>query len=357
VTFGYLVAMDSPSGRTDNDFHWGTTLWHEMAHVFTLETTNHLVPRWFSEGVSVFEEWATGPLTGRHIPLHVLQAMADDRFLGVAELDSGFIRPTYENQVMVSYMQAGLICQFIGERWGQDALVAMLRSFADGGDTPAAIDAALGLTPDAFDTVFEEHIAAEFGRTLDNLEIWQQRLGSAYESAERGDWTSALESATEAAELVPDYVGEGNAYLLIAKAHDELDEADAAVTTLEHYAALGGHDVSALRSLARRLDERGRRPEAIAVLEDLLGVVPLDIDVHEELGDWLMAESQNEEALREYEAVLALDPIDRAAAHYRLATAYRALDDAAKTREHLLYALEIAPHFREAQQLLLEIAR
>ena len=71
VTFGYLVAMDSPSGRDDNDFHWGTTLWHEMAHVFTLEATNHLVPRWFSEGISVYEEWTTGPLTGRHIPLNV----------------------------------------------------------------------------------------------------------------------------------------------------------------------------------------------------------------------------------------------------------------------------------------------
>ena len=56
VTFGYVVAMDSPTGRADASFHWGTTLWHEMAHVFTLEATNHLVPRWFSEGVSVYEE-------------------------------------------------------------------------------------------------------------------------------------------------------------------------------------------------------------------------------------------------------------------------------------------------------------
>ena len=107
VTFGYLVAMDSPTGRADADFHWGTTLWHEMAHVFTLEATNHLVPRWFSEGVSVFEEWSTGPLPGRHIPLPVLQAIKADKFLPIADLDRGFIRPTYEAQVIVSYMQAG----------------------------------------------------------------------------------------------------------------------------------------------------------------------------------------------------------------------------------------------------------
>ncbi|HEY9183081.1 MAG TPA: tetratricopeptide repeat protein, partial [Gammaproteobacteria bacterium] len=86
VTFGYLVAMDSPTGRADASFHWGTTLWHEMAHVFTLEATNHLVPRWFSEGVSVFEEWSTGPLPGRHIPVPVLEAIKADKFLPIADL-------------------------------------------------------------------------------------------------------------------------------------------------------------------------------------------------------------------------------------------------------------------------------
>ena len=141
--------MDSPTGRADDDFHWGTTLWHEMAHVFTLEATNHLVPRWFSEGVSVYEEWSTGPLPGRHIPLPVLAAIKEDKFLPVAELDRGFIRPTYEAQVIVSYMQAGLICEYIAGRFGQEALARMLEEFRDGKDTAQAIQAALGISPGA----------------------------------------------------------------------------------------------------------------------------------------------------------------------------------------------------------------
>ena len=48
VTFGHVVAMDSPSARAGGDFHWGSTLWHEMAHVFTLSATGHRVPRWLS---------------------------------------------------------------------------------------------------------------------------------------------------------------------------------------------------------------------------------------------------------------------------------------------------------------------
>jgi Tfp pilus assembly protein PilF len=50
-------------------------------------------------------------------------------------------------------------------------------------------------------------------------------------------------------------------------------------------------------------------------------------------------------------------PQDMADAHYRLAKAYFAASDKTSSREHLLYALEIAPHYREAQQLLLEVVR
>ena len=67
VTFGYLTAMDSPKARPAGEFHWGSTLWHEIAHVFTLEATGHRLPRWFSEGLSVYEEWNTGPLPDRRV--------------------------------------------------------------------------------------------------------------------------------------------------------------------------------------------------------------------------------------------------------------------------------------------------
>ncbi len=56
VTFGEVVAMDSPSARKPGDFNWGATLWHEMSHVFILTATNHRVPRWFTEGLAVHEE-------------------------------------------------------------------------------------------------------------------------------------------------------------------------------------------------------------------------------------------------------------------------------------------------------------
>jgi hypothetical protein len=357
VTFGYVVAMDSPTGRADADFHWGTTLWHEMAHVFTLEATNHLVPRWFSEGISVYEEWSTGPLPGRHIPIPVLMAIKEDKFLAVAELDRGFIRPTYEAQVIVSYMQAGLICEYIAGRWGQTALEGMLDGFAAGKDTAQTVTDVLGISPTQFDEGFAGYVDAELGATIDQLESWQEKQAEVRDAIEREDWRLVVAQAAEAIALYPDYVDEGSAYLAKAAAHRDLNETALGTDTLLDYRRRGGHDPDALFALARALTTAGRKDEAIAAYKDLLMVAPLRSGVHQEFGDLLASEGRFSEALLEYKALLAMNPQDLADAHYRLAKTYVALEDKAKGREHLLYALEIAPHYREAQQLLLEVVR
>jgi tetratricopeptide (TPR) repeat protein len=357
VTFGYVVAMDSPTGRADADFHWGTTLWHEMAHVFTLEATNHLVPRWFSEGISVYEEWSTGPLPGRHIPVPVLMAIKEDKLLPVAELDRGFIRPTYEAQVIVSYMQAGLVCEYVAGRYGQAALEGMLDGFAAGKDTAEVVSDVLGISPSQFDEGFAGYVEQELGPTIAQLESWQDKQAELGEAIEEADWRLVVAKAAEAIALYPDYVDEGSAYLAKAGAHRELGETALGTDTLLEYRRRGGHDPDALSALARALTTAGRNDEAIATYKDLLMVAPLRSGVHLEFGDLLAAGGRSSEALLEYKALLAMNPQDLADAHYRLAKTYVALADRAKGREHLLYALEIAPHYREAQQLLLEIVR
>ncbi|HVS23303.1 MAG TPA: tetratricopeptide repeat protein [Gammaproteobacteria bacterium] len=357
VTFGYLVAMDSPTGRADSDFHWGTTLWHEMAHVFTLEKTKHLVPRWFSEGVSVYEEWTTGPLPGRHIPLAVFKAIKDDKFLPIAELDRGFIRPMYESQVIVSYMQAGLTCEYIALRWGQQALRAMLDEYAAGKDTTAAIEAALKVSPQQFDEDFAGYVQAQVGKAAANLEPWTKAAKEAQQAFLDKDWKSAAAAATRAIDLIPEYVDENSPYLIKARASRELGDEELATATLLDYRRLGGHDPAALLSLAKTLAAKGRNDAAIGVLDDVLMVAPLREEVHAELGDRLLAAGDAKRAVKEYQALLAMNPHDLATAHFRLAKAYLAAEDRAKGREQLLYALEIAPGFREAQQLLLEIVR
>src|ERR1700681_3959131 len=130
VTFGEVVAMDSPSARPPGDFHWASTLRHEMSHVFILTATNHRVPRWFTEGLAVHEETEASPEWGDPITPDVLAALRDKKLLPIADLDRGFVRPDYPAQVIVSYFEAGRICDYIQSRWGADKLLERGTSFA-----------------------------------------------------------------------------------------------------------------------------------------------------------------------------------------------------------------------------------
>jgi len=360
VTFGYLVAMDSPSGRKPGTFHWGTTLWHEMAHVFTLEATNHLVPRWFSEGVSMYEEWEARPNWGEQISPDFIHAFHEKKLLPVADLDEGFIRPSYPQQIAVSYFQAGLICRLIDREWGPEKLVVMLREFAKPSMTTAqAIRTALGVEPEEFDERFKVYLNKRLGALAEKegLEEWRAELKKSLAAGREKDWAKVIELAPKAKELYPYYVESGNPYVLLSEAYEETGARDKAIAELEQYRDQGGRQPETLKKLAGWLEEAGRRDDSIRTLVDVLYIWPNDEELHVKLGEQLMAAGRSREALREYSAALAMGPIDKAAAHYRLAEAYYKLSDRPQTRRHLLYALEAAPGFRPAQKLLLEITK
>jgi tetratricopeptide (TPR) repeat protein len=356
ATFGYVIAMDSPSGRPPEQFQWGTTLWHEMAHVFTLEATDHLVPRWYSEGISVFEEWRSGPNPGVRIPMSVYKAMQDDLFLPIAGLDEGFVRPTYDEQVIVSYMQAGLVCDFIERRFGGDKLQDMLSAFREGQTTAEAIELVTGLAPGNFDDAFAEFVADEHGNALENLENWHHKQSEIGRKMQAEEWRDAIKLATELTEIIPDYIEPDSPWLAIARAHNELGERRQALAALETFRRNGGYDPTALKRLGHWLVEAGRNEDAIDAFRSVMLVDPLDVELHGELGDLLLGADRAAEARREYEIALSLEPHDMATAWYRLAQAEYALGNIEVSQAHLLQALDVAPHFRPAQRLLLEIA-
>ena len=161
VTFGYAVAMDSPSGRKPGTFHWASTLWHEMSHVYTLTATGHRVPRWFTEGLAVHEETAISPDWGDRLSPDVIDAIKNKKLLPVAELDRGFVHPVSPPQVIVSYFQAGRICDYINEKWGWDTLLAMLHDFGAGEETSAVVRKELKIEPEEFDKRFLAYVEAD----------------------------------------------------------------------------------------------------------------------------------------------------------------------------------------------------
>lgn len=355
VTFGYVTAMDSPRARSEGDFHWGTTLWHELAHVFTLEMSNHLLPRWFSEGLSVYEEWHTGPLASRELPMSVLERMAGDELLPIASLDDGFVRPTYEGQVGVSYMQAGLVCTYIAERWGHQKLVDMLNQFGKGAKTVDVLRRQLEIGADEFDKAFDAHLQARYGELLTDLDGLRLLPIQIDRLLDDQRWPEAGDLAESLIELYPAAVGPGNGYIRLARARMGRGLHDQALETLLSWHEAGGYDPDQLVALADQLEAAGRTDDVITVLESLNWVAPDRQNEHQRLGRYYLKAKRSAQALREFNALINHGQGDLGAAWFGRAQSLMLLGDDSAARRALLTSLEIAPFYRPAQRMLLEI--
>ncbi|MEE9321640.1 MAG: tetratricopeptide repeat protein [Granulosicoccus sp.] len=355
VTFGYLTAMDSPKARPAGDFHWGSTLWHEIAHVYTLEATNHRLPRWLSEGLSVYEEWNTGPLADRGLPMDTLDALKSGRFLPIEELDSGFVRPSYQGQVNVSYMQAGLICDFIATRWGHPALVTLLNSFGAREPVSVAIKTAIELSPKEFDIEFNRYLISTYGDLLDSLDRYRSASRQLTQAVEMEDWVSVEALSRDLIRRYPARISANGPYEILAAAQREQGDTAGAIDTLLAWHERGGHQPVALKELAEVLREEGRDNDAASVMESLNWVSPYATEEHSLLGNHYLAQREPKLAQREFDALLGLQPEDPVEAHFGKARAALQLEDTVTARQQVLYALENAPFFRPAQRLLIEL--
>jgi tetratricopeptide (TPR) repeat protein len=357
VTFGYVVAMDSPSGRPPGTFHWASTMWHELSHVYVLNMTNFRVPRWFTEGLAVHEETAVSPEWGDRLDPPVIMAIKDKKLLPVAELDRGFVRPDYPNQVIVSYFEAGRMCDYIDREWGWPKLLAMIHDFAAGASTPEAIEKELGVKPEEFDKRFLAALDAETRKTVDGFDRWRTQLKEVAAEYKAADYDGMIRDASAIRDIYPDYVETGNVYQFLADGYLAKGDKKAAIAELERYAKVGGRSPDTLKQLATLLEEAGNRKEAAEVLDRLNYIQPIDEDLHRRLGDLWLGLGNTAGAIREYQAVLAKSPTDPAASHFNLAKAYRAANRPDAAKDELLLSLEAAPGFRPAQRMLLELSK
>jgi len=351
ATFGDVVVMDGPGAKSIYEgFDWSSALWHEMAHVVTLNATDNLVARWFSEGISVFEEWRFGPAMRTSLPLNFLEAWQDGRLLPVADLDEGFIRPTYEGQVMVSYVQSGLICQLISEQY-PGGLSRMLKVYRDGGDSQAAIRRGLAVEPAQLDESLRHYLQQHWGAVGAGLEAFAELQDAAQAALQEEDWAQSLEQARLAVQLYPGYVEPGSPYVTAVRAAAELGDSEQQLRLSRAYFAAGGRHPAVLSELAGKTTGE----EQLAVLNAQALALPLQIGLREQLARALLDADQPAAAAEQYRAVLSLEPHDRAAAHYQLATALNATGNRADARQQVLLALEIAPRYPEALSLLVEL--
>lgn len=356
VTFGTVVAMDSPSGRKPGAFHWASTLWHELDHVYVLTATQHRVPRWFAEGMAMHEETANNPEWGDRFSVEGITAIRDKKLLPIATLDAGFVRPKYPAQVTVSYFQAGKICDYIKERWGFDKLLEMMNAFGAKQTTEQIVEQKLGMKPEQFDIEFLAWLNKQVGNTVTHFEEWRKRLKQSVALMKEKKYDEILKDGHEIRDLYPDYVEAGNMYEMMASSFLEKKDTESAIKELTAYAKIGGRDRDVLKKLGKLLEDKGNKQEAAAVYDRINYFYPMqDEELHRKLGDLWMDLKNAKGAVREFSAALGSKPVDPALAYYNLARAQKASGNKDDARESLVSALENAPGFKPAQKMLLEL--
>jgi tetratricopeptide (TPR) repeat protein len=87
----------------------------------------------------------------------------------------------------------------------------------------------------------------------------------------------------------------------------------------------------------------------------VVAIDPFDSQAQTELGRLALARKDTGTALRAFRSALATRPPDRATAHIDLAEAHIAAGQLDEAKKQALEALEIAPAFERAQDVLLRI--
>ncbi len=364
VSFGPVVAFDSPSSRVFGDFNWASVLWHEIAHSFHIDMSDGKVPRWFTEGLSVYEERRGGPGWGNDVTDSFLTAYKDGKLMPASDLDQSFLRPTYAEQIPHAYYQASLIMDMIEQQHGFDAIIKMLRGFANGNTTANMIAEILNTSAGDFDKAFEQYLQNRFEKPLaamtpapgSNTSEYSQLLQSAVDILKDGGDDEEAETKLIAAQgLFPQRAGAGSSYRLLARLYVRRGEFDKAIEQLAANIAIDADDLEAHRQLAELYEQKNDLTALADTLERSLHIQPFDAETHQRLGQIFADSGQWTRAVGSRAAAMALNPTDPVEARYQYAQALENTNQRQKARHELLRTLEQAPMYEEALELLLQM--
>jgi len=360
VSFGPVVAMDSPSAGTVGEFNWGSVLWHEIAHTFHLGMSNQRVPRWFTEGLAVFEERRARKGWGDGVTPSFLAAFKADKLNPPSRLNESFLRPSYPEQVNHAYFQASLLMELINRDFGFDAIKKFLVGYRNGSTTEALVLEILDMGFEELDDRFVQYVEDEFGDSInavtdDSPEGFQSLIREARASIEAGDLSDAEDALVQAQSLYPHFGGERSSYRLLASLYQDNGRTDDAIAQLEQNLLHASGDFTAYRLLADLYHKKGSNKLAAQALEDSLYVNPFEAEVYVELAR-LHGLVENWPAVAQARSsVVALGSSDPIEARYLLARALADMGDYDRAKNEILATLELAPLYEQALELLLEV--
>jgi tetratricopeptide (TPR) repeat protein len=396
ICFGKVITLISPDTLSAN---WQEIVWHEFMHVITLQMTGNRMPRWLSEGISVYEEREGRPYWGRSQGLDLVRASEQDKLLHVADLNSGFSGAQNSADLGFAYFQAYLVVDFIADEYGFEKLVELVDQYAFIKEEEERFDEVFGQNLGQFDAAFRgwidrrvaeinvyvhsedlpdegdghghgvrENSSAILAELYNNVSL-KQHMRARIEENDRDfqaylqlgivlfkeeSFFEAKQYLNQAYELLPSYTGYPSPPLVLSQIYEQEGNREAQLQQLELLLQNLQHDYASAIILAEAALEESNFERAEYYIDRAIQVDPYRADVHQLKASYAETIGDSQLAVTEYEVLLKLEINDPAEAQTNLAQAYLNNGQTLQAKENILRALETAPSYQRAQRILLQ---
>ena len=396
ICFGKVVTLISPDTLAAN---WQEIVWHEFMHVITLQMTNNRMPRWLSEGISVWEEREGRSYWGRSQGLDLVRAAKDEKLLHVKDLNSGFSGARDNADLGFAYFQSYLVVDYISAEYGFDKLLELIDQYAVVKDESDRFDEVFQLTLDQFDNGFRswinqrveeinvyvhsedvpdegeghghgirENSSAILAELYNNASL-KQHMSARIEENPRDfqahlqlgivlfkeeDYEQAKFHLITANDMLPSYTGYPSPALVLSQIYDREENQQEQLHWLEILLQNLQHDYESAIVLAEQALKNEQFERAEYYIDRAIQVDPYRSSVHELKARYADRVGDSGLAVTEYEVLLKLEINDPVEARTDLAEAYLNNGQVDEARQSILYALEVAPSYRRAQEVLLQ---
>lgn len=326
ICFGHVITARSPVA---GDFNWGEVLWHELAHVFHIQLSESRVPRWFTEGLAMFESLEGRASWEREMDHELLAARRAGTLRGVADFNLSFTQAKSLGDILVAYYQAFKVAKFIDAAFGFDKTRAMLVRWGERRSTPEVFKAVLGVDAAEFDRRFfawlDEDLRYLASQWDPGLAAAAKEPSAVMAAADAAPGDASAQAAPAVAAVAARDADRAVAYAeaalklapddkraLWARAAARMNKKDAAGARAdyEHLVKVGGGSADVLSRLARALDALGDGMGAAAALERALALDPKDLRLYDGLIDKLDALGESGDAYAWRKKRIALDQMN-----------------------------------------------
>ena len=380
VCFGKVITANSPKSLITFQQNWQSLLWHEYCHVITLQKTKNRMPRWFSEGISVYEERLRHSSWGEQMTPEYQNFILGGELTPIERLSMAFLVPKSAAHIQFAYYQSSLVVEYLVDNYGEECISKILKDLGNGVFINIAIENhASGL--DQLQSAFTEYVtskakafAADADLTKPNplevnpidknaivdwLEsnpnnIWALNTTSV-NLIEEKKYLEAIPLLEKSIKLYPRQRGGNSPYGMLSMAHRELGQSDDELLVLEKWAAI---EDSATKLYERLMEIYADRKDWSSVersAKRFFSANPLSPVSHRFMALKSQEMGDKRASIQPLKRLLLLNPPDPVDLHFRLASAL-AENAPEEAKRHVLQALEDAPRFRAAQNLLVRLA-